>query len=285
MSPILTSILVLGATGLILGLVLYFVARKFNVEENPEIKQIEELLPGANCGGCGYPGCAGFAQACAKSDSLEGLRCTACEEGVMQRIAEIKGCSVSESVRMVAVVRCNGSCENRPSVNRYDGPRSCAVAALQTGGETGCFYGCLGCGDCVKACDMDAIHMDSETGLPVVDQEKCGGCGSCARSCPRNVLEIRNRNKLDRRVFVACVNKDRGPIAKSACSVACIGCGKCVSACAFDAITLEGNLAYIDPEKCRLCRKCENECPQHSIIAVNFPQRREEESPSIQQIS
>ncbi len=283
MSSILTSVLVLGITGLVLGLVLFLVARKFHVEENPKVKLIEELLPGVNCGGCGYPGCAGFARACADCDSMDGLRCTVCKDEVMQQIAEITGHAVSVSEKQIAVVRCSGSCENRPSVNSYDGAANCAVAALQTGGETGCFYGCLGLGDCVSACSFGAIYMDGTTGLPVVDQDKCNGCGACSKACPRNIIEIRNRNKMDRRVYVSCVNRDRGPIARNACSVACIGCGKCVSACAFDAIVMENNLAYIDQDKCRLCRKCESECPQHSILAVNFPSRRDEEPSSTQQ--
>lgn len=285
MSPVLTSVLVLGITGLVLGLVLFAVARKFHVGENPMVGRIEELLPGANCGGCGFPGCAGFAKACADSSSMEGLKCVACTDEVMQRIAGITGHALSESSSRIAVVRCSGSCANRPSVNIYDGPRNCAVAALQTGGETGCFYGCLGSGDCVRACSFNAMHMNPETGLPEVDPDLCNGCGACARNCPRNIIEIRNRNKMDRRVFVSCVNRDRGPVAKAACGVACIGCGKCVSACAFDAITLENNLAYIDQEKCRLCRKCESVCPQHSIVSLNFPKRRDEDSSPVQQNS
>jgi ferredoxin len=122
--------------------------------------------------------------------------------------------------------------------------------------------------------------MDPETGLPVVDQEKCTACGACVKACPRSVIELRNRNKMDRRVYVSCVNKDKGPVAKKACAVACIGCGKCVKACAFEAITLENNLAYIDTDKCRLCRKCVDECPQHSILAVNFPPRKEKSEPT-----
>ena len=274
MSFILTAVLVLGLTGLVLGLVLYAVSRKFKVEEDPRVGPITELLPGANCGGCGFPGCAAFAEACVKSESMDGLKCSVCKSEVMQQIAAITGHAVEVGVEKVAVVRCAGSCANRPATRVYDGAPSCAAASLMNGGATGCFFGCLGCGDCVKACKFDAIQMDAGTGLPVIDQDKCTACGACAKACPRSIIELRNKNKLDRRVYVSCVNKDKGPVAKKACAVACIGCGKCVKACPFEAITLDNNLAYIDFEKCRLCRKCVDECPQHTILAVNFPPKK-----------
>lgn len=274
MTSVLTALLVLGLTGLVLGLVLYAVSKRFKVEEDPRVGQIAELLPNANCGGCGFPGCAAFADACVKSASMDGLRCTVCSSEVMQQIAAITGHSVEAAVAQVAVVRCNGSCENRPKTRVYDGAPSCAVAAMMNGGDNGCFWGCLGCGDCVNACKFNAIQMDPQSGLPVVDQEKCTACGACVGACPRNIIELRNKNKLNRRVYVSCVNKDKGPIAKKACLVACIGCGKCVKACSFEAITMENNLAYIDYDKCRLCKKCVDECPQHTITAVNFPIKR-----------
>jgi len=268
---ILTAVIVLGVTGLVLGIVLYIVSRKFAVEVDPRIPQIQELLPGANCGGCGFPGCPAFAEACVKQGSVKGLKCTASKDGVMDQIAAILGGEAEHQDPKVAVVRCNGSCANRPGLNRYDGVKRCSIANMTAGGETGCFFGCLGCGDCVAACKFDAIHMNPETGLPEVDQDKCTACGACEKACPRHIIELRNKGKLDRRVFVSCVNKDKGPVAKKACAAACIGCGKCVKVCPFEAITLENNLAYIDYTKCRLCKKCVAECPQGTILAVNFP--------------
>ncbi len=156
----------------------------------------------------------------------------------------------------------------------YDGAKSCVIAASLYGGETGCSFGCLGCGDCVEACQFDAIHMNPETGLPEVDEAKCTACGACVKACPKNIIEIRPQGKKSRRIYVQCVNKDKGGIARKACTVACIGCGKCVKVCPFEAITLENNLAYIDPNKCKSCRKCEEACPQNTIIALNFPPRK-----------
>ena len=175
----------------------------------------------------------------------------------------------------MAVVRCNGTCANRPRITTYNGVRSCAIAHATYGGETGCSFGCLGCGDCVSACQFDAIHINPETGLPEVDENKCTACGACSKACPRNIIEIRPKGKNNRRVVVMCVNKDKGAVANKACSASCIGCGKCVKVCPFEAITLENNLAYIDPAKCKSCRKCEMECPKGAIHAINFPPRKQ----------
>lgn len=192
----------------------------------------------------------------------------------MTKVAEILGLDAAAAEPMVAVVRCNGTCADRPRVNQYDGAKSCAIAASLYGGETGCSFGCLGCGDCVSACQFGAIRMNPETGLPEVDESKCTACGACVKACPRNIIEIRPQGKKSRRVYVQCVNKDKGAVARKACTVACIGCGKCVKVCPFEAITLENNLAYIDPNKCKSCRKCEEVCPQGTIIALNFPPRK-----------
>ena len=189
----------------------------------------------------------------------------------MQKVADVLGMKVEAKEPMVAVVRCNGSCENRPRTNEYGGYASCRVKAALYSGDTGCSFGCLGCGDCVAACKFDAISMDPQTGLPVVDQEKCTACGACVKACPKGVIELRNKGKRNMRVFVSCINKDKGAVARKACKAACIGCGKCAKVCPFGAITVENNLAYIDFNKCKLCKKCVAECPTGAIHAVNFP--------------
>jgi len=140
-------------------------------------------------------------------------------------------------------------------------------------GEGGCQYGCLGLGDCVDACEFDAIHMSDERGLPEVN-DKCTACGACVEACPRDIIELRKRGPKEKRIFVSCVNKEKGAVAVKNCSVACIGCGKCEKVCEFDAITITGFLSYINFEKCKLCRKCVEVCPTNSIWEVNFKPRK-----------
>lgn len=267
------SVIALGLLGLVLAAVLYVVAQKFKVQEDPRIDEIVALLPGANCGGCGYPGCRGLASALVSASDISGIKCPASSAETLQKIGKILGQEVVESEPKIAVVRCNGSCQNRPKANKYDGAPSCAFAATLSAGDTGCSFGCLGHGDCVAACRFDAISINPETGLPVVDETKCVACGACAKACPKGIIEIRNRGKKDRRLFVSCVNKDKGAVARKACTAACIGCGKCAKVCAFEAITVENNVAYIDFEKCKMCRKCAAECPTGAIHEVNFPPR------------
>lgn len=274
MNLILVAVISLGAIGLVSAVVLYVASKKFAVYEDPRIGKVAEVLPQANCGGCGYPGCSGFASACVKAGSLEGKLCPVGGQATMEKVAAILGLEAVAAEAKVAVVRCNGTCANRPRLTVYDGVRSCAVASSTYGGETGCTFGCLGCGDCVAACQFGAIRMNAETGLPEVDEAKCTACGACVKACPRNIIELRPKGKNSRRVYVRCVNKDKGAVARKACAAACIGCGKCVKVCPFEAITLENNLAYIDPAKCKSCRKCEMECPQGAIVAVNFPPRK-----------
>ena len=270
-TTIIWTIVAVTLLGLLLAVVLFLVAKKFKVEEDPRIDEVEKVMPGANCGGCGFAGCRAFAQACVNAPNLDNNFCPVGGNEVMKKVAAVLGMEVKEKAPMVAVVRCNGTCENRPKTNVYDGYRSCKVMAALYTGDTGCAYGCLGCGDCVAACQFGAISMDPETGLPVVDEEKCTGCGACAKACPKKVIELRNKGPKGRRVFVSCVNMEKGAAARKACKVACIGCGKCEKECPFGAITVEHNVAYIDFNKCKLCRKCVVVCPTCAIHDVNFP--------------
>jgi len=264
-------IVTLSVIGVIAAIILYFIAEKFKVIEDPRIDQIAELLPAANCGGCGYAGCRNFAETIVKNESLDNVFCPVGGNDLLKLIGPVIGKVAEEKDPMIAVLRCNGSLANAPAKLKYDGLQSCAFMHQLYSGDNGCPYGCLGCGDCVAACRFDAIHLDPITKLPVVDEEKCVACGACAKSCPRNIIEMRNKGKGGKRVFVSCMNKEKGALAKKNCAVACIGCGKCAKVCPFEAITITNDLAYIDFEKCKLCKKCVPECPTNAIHAVNFP--------------
>ncbi len=274
MNIVLIAVLVLGGTGIILASVIFLTAKKFRVFEDPKIDEVQQALPGANCGGCGYPGCRNFAEACVKSASLDGLFCPVGGNDVMKSVATLLGREAVEAEPLLAVLRCNGTCAHRPKTNHYEGVSSCMAASLLYGGDTACTYGCLGMGDCVAVCKFDALSMDKETGLPLVDEAKCTACGACVRACPKNLFELRKKGPKSRRIFVSCMNKDKGALARKGCAVACIGCGKCEQVCAFDAITIKDNLAYIDYNACRLCRKCVEVCPTNAIWELNFPPRK-----------
>ncbi|MBE9516995.1 MAG: Fe-S cluster domain-containing protein [Bacteroidetes bacterium] len=274
---IIYTIITLVAIGATAAIILYFVAQKFKVYEDPRIDEVEEALPAANCGGCGFPGCRNFAETLVKSESWDDLFCPVGGNETMSNVAGILGREAIEQAPTVAVVRCNGTPEFRPRVTQYDGAPTCAIAHSLYSGEGGCPFGCLGLADCVVVCNFDAIHMDPDTDLPVVIDDKCTACGACVEACPRDIIELRKKNKKDRKIFVSCINEEKGAVAKKNCSVACIGCSKCFKVCKYDAITMENNKAFIDSEKCVLCRKCVLECPTSAILELNFPPPRKKE--------
>lgn len=195
---LLFTVLTLCIVGVLAAVVLYFVAQKFKVYEDPRIDAVESMLPGANCGGCGYPGCRGLADALVGSDDLSSLYCTAGGAETMKRIAEYLGKVAPEKEPAVAVVRCNGSCEKRPRTNIYDGAASCAIEAALYGGETGCSYGCLGGGDCVSVCAFGALSIDPRSGLP--------RCERSALHCLRRV-----RQGLSQRNYRASQERSERP--------------------------------------------------------------------------
>jgi RnfABCDGE-type electron transport complex B subunit len=273
-STVLITIISLSLLAFASAVILYFIAQKFKVYEDPRIDEVQALLPAANCGGCGFAGCRNMAEALVKADSFEGLYCPVGGASVMAEAARILGKAAPVVDPTVAVLLCNGSPENRPRTSQYNGASECRISNSLYIGETDCSYGCLGSGDCVRACKFDAMRMDLLTGLPVIIDDICVSCGACVKVCPRNLIELRKKGKKDRKIYVACSNCDKGGPARKACKVACIACSKCFKVCEFNAITIEDNLAYIDAAKCTFCRKCISECPTNAIIELNFPPRK-----------
>jgi len=263
----------LGTLAILAAIILYFVAQKFKVFEDPRIDDVEEILPSANCGGCGYAGCRAFAEAIVKAGEMEGFNCPVGGADVMSDVGKVLGLEAVIAEPQIAVVRCNGTVTNSPAKVKYDGISSCAAAATLYSGDGGCSFGCLGLGDCEESCDFDAIHVNPKTMIPEVTNN-CVACNACVIACPKDIIELRNVGKKERRIFVACVNEEKGAPAKKNCAVACIGCSKCFNVCAFDAIEMKNNRAYIDYEKCKLCRKCVAVCPTEAIHEINFPLKK-----------
>jgi electron transport complex protein RnfB len=268
-AEVLYTVLVLVVLGMVAAVILYFVSNRFKVKEDPRLEQIMDALPSTNCGGCGFPGCSSFANELIKADDLAPYHCPVGGNPVMKEVAEILGKEVAEKDPFVAVVRCSGSFETRSQTNIYDGAANCTIASNLYSGDHGCAYGCLGLGECVDACDFDAMYMDAITGLPVVIEDKCTACNACVTACPKDILELWPVGRKYQRIYVACKNEEKSGVARKECSVACSGCAKCVDECKEDAITIENNLASIDFEKCNLCKKCVVACETHTIQADN----------------
>jgi Na+-translocating ferredoxin:NAD+ oxidoreductase RNF subunit RnfB len=275
MNEIVTAtIITISSVGIVSAIILYWASQKFKVFEDPRIDQVEESLPASNCGGCGYAGCRNFAEACVNSESLDKLFCPVGGNETMKKVADILGRTSTEKVKKIAVLRCNGSPANRNRTNIYDGAQNCTIVSNLYSGDTDCQYGCLGLGECVEVCNFEAIFMNPVTLLPEIIDDKCTACNKCVEVCPKNLLELRPLGPKGKRIYVSCLNEDKGAPAKKACVVACIGCGKCVKVCPHDAIVINNFLAYIDPIACKLCRKCVTECPTNSILELNFPARK-----------
>lgn len=270
MNELLLTVLTLSVLGALLAVILYFVAQQFKVREDPRIGEVEKMLPGANCGGCGFAGCRAMAEALVSRDDISTLFCPVAGGEVMKEAATFLGKAAPEKNPQVATLRCGGSCQKRQKTNKYDGAKSCAVVNTMYVGESDCAYGCLGYGDCANVCIFGAIRLNPETGLIEIDPDKCTACGACVKACPKQLIELRRKWPKDRAIYVACRSRDKGAVVMKACKAGCIGCGKCAKVCPFGAITMDGSLAFIDSEKCKLCRKCVNECPTGAIHLINM---------------
>ncbi len=269
-NSILTSILSMGGLGLVLAGGLVLASKKLAVETDPRVDAITEVLPGANCGACGCPGCSGLAKLiCENKAAIDS--CTVGGAAVAEKIAKIMGIDDIDNMgdKKVAWVLCQGGNTEAKVKSKYHGVETCKAASLVNDGFKGCSFACLGFGDCVKVCPFDAITM-GENGLPIVDEIKCTGCGLCVTECPRMVLAL---TSIKNEVHVRCRATMKAKDTRAVCTVGCIGCKLCERVCPFDAIHVKNNVAVIDYEKCRNCMLCVEKCPTKSITAV-FSERK-----------
>lgn len=265
---ILLNMLLLGSIAFVAALILYLVSKKFAVRTDEMVIRIAEVLPQANCGACGKAGCADFATACARVDesSFANLYCPVGGAAVMQKIASLRGFSATDRAPTVAVLRCQGSCQNAPDKIVYDGISSCRIANRISSGQNGCPDGCLHLGDCVKVCKFGALSFDKLSNMPVIDTKKCTSCGACVKICPRGLFELRPQSPAGGMVYVACRNKQKGAVARKNCTKACIACMKCSKIC--EQIKVENNLSYIPPEvdAKTFGEELASNCPTSAII-------------------
>ena len=249
---------IMGGLGALLAGALLAAAKKFYVYEDPRIGEIDELLPGANCGGCGKAGCKAFAEAMVAGE--EGLNCPVCSAESLECIAKIMGGDMATAEPVVAHVMCEGLQASAEFSGMYEGIHDCRAAHLVGQVDRVCSYGCIGLGTCVEACPFDAI--DVYDGIAHIIPEKCVACGKCVDACPRDLIDLIPKG---RRVFVPCMSLDAGKVVTKVCEIGCIGCKKCVKVCPSDAIIFGDNLAAVDYDRCTMCYECVVACPRDII--------------------
>ena len=269
MTNIIFAIVVLGVLGAVFGLILAVASKIFEVKKDPREEAILGCLAGANCGGCGFPGCAGLAAAIVAGEApVNG--CAPAGAEAAAKIAEIMGQAAPTGERQVAFVRCNGG-TNAKKRYEYIGIQDCISATKVAGSPLECAFGCLGFGSCVNACQFGAISIGAN-GCAVVDPEKCTNCGACMKACPRKLI---TSVPVSKKVHVLCANQDKGKAAMSVCSNSCIGCGLCQKECKKDAIHVVNGVAVIDYDKCVGCKLCTKVCPRDAITPVATPEEKE----------
>ena len=264
MNPIISAVIVLGVLGAAFGAILAFASKIFAVEVDPKQAAVRECVAGANCGGCGFPGCDGYAAAVAKGEAPVN-KCVAAGPEAAKKIAEIMGVSAGDSVKMVAFVPCSGAEGVARKRFNYTGPQNCQAAML-FGGKSNmdCRFACIGLGNCVNACKFDAMHIVN--GVAKADREKCVGCGACTNACPKKIVKL---IPYDQKVMVACSSHDKGPVLNKICDAGCIGCMKCQRECPAEAITVKDFLASVDTSKCVQCGHCADICPRKIIKVLD----------------
>jgi len=263
------GIALLGCIGLFFGIGLALAAHKFAVETNPLVEEVLEVLPGANCGGCGYGGCEGYAMAVVEDPEVPPNRCVPGREAVAKKVAEITGKKMSAVEDVIAVVRCSKTEGQVSQKYQYIGYQTCTAANLANGGPSACQYSCIGLGDCARACPFNAIQIKG--GFPDIDPDICVGCGTCAKTCPKGIIEIQTKKA---RVWLPCSSKDKGKEVKDVCKVGCISCKMCVKTCPAKAITYKDNQIHIDHKACieygSECNEiCVEKCPRHILRIYN----------------
>lgn len=262
------TIILVAALGALFGLVLAFASNRLHVEPDPLAENINELLPGANCGACGYPGCSALAEAIAGGKAGHNS-CAVADANAKNKIAALLGAEpeTDGAEPQTAVLQCNGCPGNNAHDYDYKGVHDCRMAARLLNAPGKCSSGCLGFGTCAEACPFNAIAIGAN-GLPQIDPAKCTGCGICVASCPQKVLRLLPRNA---KVRLVCSNTDSGSAAMKACQSSCIGCGICARTCPNHAVTMADNLPQIDYAKCTGCGLCSQKCPRGCLIKINPP--------------
>ncbi len=261
---IISSVVSMGGIGGVLAIFIAFADKKLSVKEDVRIEKLMEILPGTNCGGCGYAGCRSLAEALLAGKAPP-TSCVASGDSTSVKLARILGVEVTAKKRNIAVVLCHGGTAEAKRTAEYRGAVDCTAADL-TGGGKACTYGCLGYGECVASCEFGAMAM-SDDNLPIVFHDKCVGCGACVRACPRNIIELHSE---DHKLFVYCRNKEKGAKARKVCTVACIACGLCTKDCSVEGgIVLKDNLATVDyelaPQNDESTKRCPTKCIHSGI--------------------
>ena len=247
----LIQVFALSFLAFILGLCIFIVSKKFHVDEDPMVDTISKLLPGVNCGACGYPGCTNFAIALVETRDPSKV-CPVGGADVAAQIGQALGIKMVEVKPIICSVICEGTYANAKPTAEYKGIQDCWAATQIYNGPKQCPYACVGLGSCIAACKYNALKIVD--GLITVNKERCVGCGACITECPKKVLVM--HEKKEKRYQVSCRSTDKGGITRAYCSVGCIGCMKCQKVCEYDAIKIENFCATIDQSKCTSCGKC-----------------------------